>query len=610
VAQRIDSPPDQARLLHLNRLYAMAAAIGTTLLRSHDQATLLDKICRIAVERGHLQGAWIVLRNADQTRMGAAAQGTADSAGPLSPETFAELIACSECVRGGKPLFLDAGGDGPAPASWRAAADRHGWRAAACLPLLADGATRGWLGLGAAEAGCFDPEARHLLLELAADLGYALDHLEKARQQSYLVLYDALTGLANRTLFLDRLSQLMHRKDNAPFAVVVFDVDRFKHINETLTYQAGDYLLKTFARRLSALAPETHLARPSGDDFALVLPDAHDEHAIACFIHDTLIPAITRPVDYDGQELRLALKVGIACFPDDGTDPATLLGNAELAHRNAQNSSVPFLFFAENMNQGAGEFLRVESRLRRALEHREFLVFYQPKIDLREGRINGVEALLRWRDPERGLVAPDRFIGILEETGLILEIGRWMIEEAGDQYLRWASIDPAPPRIAVNVSPLQLCQPGFVADVEAALAACRDHRGYLELEITESAIMHDVEENTQKLRAVRDMGVEISIDDFGTGYSSLSYLTRLPLTRLKIDRSFIVNMTESADSLAVVNSIISLAHTLNLKVAAEGVETPEQLKFLRLLRCDEIQGYLFSPPVAPDEALALKARHW
>lgn len=423
-------------------------------------------------------------------------------------------------------------------------------------------------------------------------------------------LYDGLTGLASRALCLDRLSQLICRDSRAPFAVLVFDVDRFKRINETLTYQAGDHLLRELAVRLGELVPQANLARTSGDDFALVLADTGAESDIARFVHDTLLPALARPILYDGQELRFGLKVGVARFPADGADALSLLNNAELAHRVAQRARETLLFFDAQMNQGAGEFLRVESKLRRASAHGEFIAYYQPKLDLWKNRLSGVEALLRWRDPDDGLVLPSKIIPVLEETGLILDVGRWMIEEAGHQYLRWMESDPSPPCIAVNISPLQLSQRSFVADMEAAIQACDDRRGYLELEITESAIMHDVEDNVRKLHAIREMGVEITVDDSGTGYSSLSYLTRLPLTRLKIDRSFIVDMTESADSLSIVSSIISLAHTLNLKVAAEGVETPEQLKFLRLLRCDEIQGYLLSPPVSADEALRFKARPW
>jgi diguanylate cyclase (GGDEF)-like protein/PAS domain S-box-containing protein len=604
----------EAHILRLNRICTVLSGVNTAAMRIHDRETLFGEVCRIAVERGGFDLAWIGLAGPDRRTIRSAAHAGRDprwlSALPPPGAPCSDDLPFSICLRTGKPFFSDDLETDPRLGDCRGTALSGNWRALASLPLKTENRVKGCLALCAREAGIFDPEVTRMLLELASDIAFALDHIEKEARLNYLALYDNLTGLASRTLFLDRLSQLIHRKNGKPFAVVVFDVDRFKHINETLTYQAGDHLLQELAARLLKLAPETNLARPSGDDFALVLADTGAENEIACFIHDTLLPAMTRPILYEGQELRIALKIGVACYPADGTDPATLLGNAELAHRGSQNSNEPLLFFGEEMNQGAGEFLRVESRLRRASEHHEFVAYYQPKIDLRDGRMYGVEALLRWRDPEQGLVLPGKFISVLEETGLILDVGRWMMEEAGCQYLRWTEQDPSPPCIAVNISPLQLGQRSFVADVETAIETCRDHKGYLELEITESAIMHDVEDNVRKLQAIREMGVEITIDDFGTGYSSLSYLTRLPLTRLKIDRSFIVNMTESADSLSIVSSIISLAHTLNLKVAAEGVETPEQLKFLKLLRCDEIQGYLFSPPVKAEEALRLKSHRW
>ncbi|CAL1241764.1 EAL domain-containing protein [Candidatus Methylocalor cossyra] len=592
----------EARLWCSQRLSAALAGMASAILHTREKQTLFDEVCRIAVERGEFALAWIATVDRPGSRPRrvalAARNGGADGL-PL------DLVAAQD-----RPLFANDAIHDRRLSPWRDTLASRGWRALACLPLRVDNRVRGYLGLCGSESGLFDGEIERQLLELAAEVAFAMERLDQEQRLNYLALYDNLTGLATRALFLDRLAQLVQREGGAPFAIVVFDVHRFKHINETLTYQAGDFLLKELAQRLSELASENLLARPSGDDFALILADVHDESEIACFIHDTLLPSMTRPILYDGQELRIALKVGVACFPADGTDPATLLGNAELAHRGAQNSNEPLLFFSAEMNQGAGEFLRIESKLRRASEQREFTMSYQPKIDLRLGRLYGVEALLRWHDPDNGVVLPGQFVPVLEETGLILEVGRWLIEEAGRQFLRWSRETPEPPHIAVNISPLQLGQRNFVADVRRAMECCGNRRGYLEFEITESAIMQDIEDNIRKLHALREMGVEITIDDFGTGYSSLSYLSRLPLTRLKIDRSFIVDMTENADSLSIVSSIISLAHTLNLKVAAEGVETSEQLKFLRLLRCDEIQGYLFSPPVPADDVLRLMAQPW
>ncbi len=604
----------EARSLRLNRIYALSSGVTAAALRIHDREALLGEICRIAVEKGGFDLAWIGELETDSEKVVSAARASRDSAWlsvlPPPSHPCGGDFPLGLGLRYDRPFFsCDIAADAPKVGSLEEVVS-WGVRGLALLPLKMGGRIWGCFVLGTREADIFDMDVERILLELSSDIVFALEQIQNESRLNHLALYDNLTGFANRSLFLDRLSQLIYRKGGMPFAVVVFDVDRFKYINETFGYQAGDYLLRELAARLAALAPKNHLARPSGDDFALVLAGLEAEDEIASFVYDPLSPAMTRPILYQGQELRIALKAGVARFPADGVEPAALLGNAELAHRGAQNSSESLLFFGDEICQGAGEFLRVESRLRRASEHREFAIHYQPKIDLRENRMYGVEALLRWRDPERGLVQPEKFISVLEEAGLILEVGRWVIEEASRQYHHWTALDPSPPCIAVNISPLQLSQRSFVADIAAAVETFQDRKSHLELEITESAIMRDVEGTIRKLHAVREMGVEITIDDFGTGYSSLSYLTRLPLNRLKIDRSFIADMTGSADNLSIVSSIISLAHTLNLKVAAEGVETPEQLKFLKLLRCDEIQGYLFSPPVEADKALRLKSHLW
>jgi len=582
----------QERVLRLNHLYTVLSGINTAIVRICDKQTLFDESCRIAVELGQFRLAWIGLIDEPSRMVKPVAIAGCDEGYVASLSL--SLDAAPGCegpvassIREGRLCVCNDIENDPTMKPWRDQALRRGYRAVAALPLKTEGKVKGCLALYASEAQFFRDEEKHLLAELSADIGFSLDHIATEERLNHLAFYDALTGLANRALFLDRLSQIIERGHGGAFAVLVFDIDRFKQINETLTYEAGDFFLRVLAERLRAIVPETALARPSGDDIALCLGDIEGEADVVRFITETLLPAVTKPFHYDDQELRIALKLGIACFPQDARDAETLLNQAELAHRETKNVGEAFLFFAPDMNVRAAEFLILETKLRRALEN---------------------EALVRWRDPADGLVAPGGFVPVLEETGMILEVGRWMIEEAGRQYLRWLEAVPAPPKIAVNVSPIQLRQKNFVSEVEAALKVCLDRRGCLELEITESAIMHDVEGNIEKLRQIRDLGVEISIDDFGTGYSSLSYLTRLPLTRLKIDRSFIVNMTESADSLSIVSSIISLAHTLNLKVTAEGVETAEQIKFLKLLRCDEIQGFVFSPPLPPEEILPLASK--
>jgi len=298
--------------------------------------------------------------------------------------------------------------------------------------------------------------------------------------------------------------------------------------------------------------------------------------------------------------LRISVRVGIALFPDDGADADTLLRNAEAALKKAKGTGDRYLFFAPAMTARVAERLSQENRLRDALDKGEFVLHYQPKVNLATGLLTSAEALIRWNDPKTGLVPPLQFIPLLEETGLIHEVGRWAMRKAIEDYLRWRDAGLACVRIAVNVSPLQLRNRNFVAEIEQALSVDAHASAGLELEITESLVMEDVKHSTGLLLAIRAMGVTIAIDDFGTGYSSLSYLSKLPVDTLKIDRAFVNDMTTGPEGLALVTTIINLAHSLKLKVVAEGVETEEQSRLLRLLGCDEMQGYLFSKPVPGD----------
>jgi EAL domain-containing protein (putative c-di-GMP-specific phosphodiesterase class I) len=307
--------------------------------------------------------------------------------------------------------------------------------------------------------------------------------------------------------------------------------------------------------------------------------------------------ALERVFAVDGQEVHVSVRVGVALFPADGDSAETLLRNAEAALKRAKALGERRLFYSEEMSRVLREKLDLGNRLRRALQQGEFVLFYQPKLDVRQGSICGAEALIRWRSPELGLVPPNCFVPMLEESGLIVEAGRWALRQAVRDRREWMAQGLPAPRIAVNVSPLQLRRPDFVDMLKDALA--EGGAAGIDLEITESALMSDVEEHLDKLRAARGMGLSIAIDDFGTGYSSLAYLTRLPVDAIKIDRSFIMRMTDAADTMNIVATIVSLAHTMKLKVIAEGVETAEQLRFLRLLRCDQMQGFLFSPGLAP-----------
>ena len=418
--------------------------------------------------------------------------------------------------------------------------------------------------------------------------------------------HDALTGLPNRSLLRDRMQQRAGaaHSEQKMFALILLDLERFRIINETLGQHAGDELLRRVARRLQdGLDENDILARPGGNVFAMVTRRTDGGVALVQLLEQTLLQLQGQPFEFEGKELLVVAKAGIAVYPGDGEDADILYRNAEAALAKAKLSADRYLFYAPEFNARVAETLALENKLRRAVERGEMVLHYQPKVDLKKRRISGLEALMRWNDPDTGLVPPFKFISILEETGLILEAGRWALEQAIADFSRWKGNGLRVPRIAVNVSAIQLRQKDFVATVERALGAAGE--GVLELEITESLIMQDVDANIRTLRAIRDMGVEIAVDDFGTGYSSLSYISRLPINTLKIDRAFIMNMTSKPDDLSIVSTIISLGHSLELKIVAEGVETEEQANLLRLLKCDEFQGYLFSRPVPAQQVEAL-----
>ncbi|HWW80385.1 MAG TPA: EAL domain-containing protein [Steroidobacteraceae bacterium] len=430
--------------------------------------------------------------------------------------------------------------------------------------------------------------------------------LEKANAQlEHAATHDALTGLPNRVLLADRLAQATAQSErySRGFAVMVVDLDRFKSINDSLGHIAGDDLLKEMASRLrQQLRKADTLARLGGDEFVLVLNEIsgpHDAESVA----SKVLAGMAQPVTLSGLEVQISASIGISVFPEDGVDAETLLQHADAAMYHAKkNGRSAFQFFAPVMNAFARERLEIESGLRRALvQGGEFELHYQPKVEVSSGRIDSAEALIRWRHPKRGLTAPSGFIPIAEETGLIVPIGEWVLFEACRQARAWQTSGMQPLRIAVNLSAQQFKQKSLVTTVREALAAARLDAGYLELELTESAVMHDAESSIQVLRQLSDLGVRISVDDFGTGYSSLSYLRRLPLDKLKIDRSFIREVAASRDDAEIVRAIVSLAHSLHLKVIAEGVETAEQLTFLRGLGCDQYQGFHCSPPVPADE---------
>src|SRR6266446_6706203 len=446
------------------------------------------------------------------------------------------------------------------------------------------------------------------LRELAANVSFALELMHKQDRITYLALYDPLTGLPNRTLFHERLTQSLQSaaRSNTSLALVLIDLERFKAINDTLGQQAGDRVLQAVAQRLGSAAGDSNrLARLGSNLFAVMVRQIRGAAEVARWLEQVSAQVFGTPFAADGREARLAAKAGIAVFPEDGADADALLRNAEASLKRAKETGEAYLFYAPQINARVSEEVELEHRLRKAVERGELFLHFQPKVDMMTGRIMGLEALMRWTGPDGTPVSPTRFVPVLEQTGLILEAGRQALAAASAAFRAWQERGFLVPRIAVNVSALQLRRRSFASDVRAALNDLRGDGGGVDRGITESLLMTEVDESIRKLSELRDLGLRIAIDDFGTGYSSLAYLSKLPADSLKIDRSFIHDMTEKADDTHIVSTIISLGQSLRLKVVAEGVETERQAQLLRLLRCDQAQGFLFSRPVPAEEIEAL-----
>ncbi len=413
--------------------------------------------------------------------------------------------------------------------------------------------------------------------------------------------HDTLTGLANRNVLSDRLSQsIVYGELYGHRVWVLFvDLDRFKFVNDTLGHNAGDLLLKEVASRLKTFTREADtIARLGSDEFVLILPERLDEELSVGLIQ-RMMDAIARPLQIEGYDFFLSCSIGVAVYPNDGTDPDSLLKHADIAmYRAKEMGNNNYQFYTAAMNERALERLRIEGDLRNALERKELLLYYQPQVDLRTGRMVGMEALIRWKHPQLGMISPTRFIDLAEETGLIVQMGAWVMHTACEQNKAWQRMGLGYLRMSVNLSTRQFFQQNLVQQVAEMLEATGLAPHYLEIELTESLVMTDVELAVGILNDLKSIGVQLSIDDFGTGYSSLAYLKSFPIDALKIDQSFVRDITVDQDDAAIVASIISLAHNLRLQVIAEGVETQEQLSYLQRHRCDEMQGFYFSEPVS------------
>lgn len=606
----------EQKIARLSRVKTVLSEINSAIVRFHDRKDLFIQACRIAVEHGGFRMAAIAMVDEATLEVkpvafvGEGVEYLETVQLSARDDVSEESGMVGRALRSKMPVINNDIEHDASPVVAREHALAAGFRSIAALPLIVGDKAVGVYGLFAAERGYFDEEEVKLLKELASDISFALDYIEKQEKVDYLAYYDPLTGLPNRRLFSDRLNQQLAAatEERRPVAVALLDIERLRLINDSLGRHAGDALLKYVARCLcAALGDAHHVARVGPDLFAIFLANLKEESDAGRLVQELIAKATSQPFRIDGQELRVSLRAGVALSPADGGDAESLLSNAETALKKGKASADRVRFYAPEMNARVAEQLTLENKLRRALERGEFVLHYQPKIEIATGRVSGLEALIRWNDPETGLVPPGMFIPLLEETGMILDVGLWAMRHAAKTSSQWRKRGLAVPPVAVNVSPIQLRLREFVSSVEEALLPTGSSGNELDLEITESVIMEDIEQNIGKLRAIREMGIGVAIDDFGTGYSSLSYLARLPVNSLKIDRTFITHLATDADSMSVVSSIITLAHSMDLKVVAEGVETKEQERILRLLKCNEYQGFLFSPALTADKIEELLA---
>jgi len=597
----------------LTRMYAALSATNEAIMRAATRDELFRLVCGAAVHGGQFASAIIALTEPGSDFMRVVAWD-----GPRGDMQRTVRIAITDAYPEGRglsgtafrtlqPCIINDYLADERGAAFHERARREGNNSGAALPLLSGGRAVGVLVFMSSERDAFTPELVELLVRMTNNVSFALENFDRADEKAqaderikYLATHDGLTDLPNRATF----NQLLHssiesaRRQHRSFAVLFIDIDRFKVINDSLGHNAGDALLIETANRLRhCLRAGDVVARLGGDEFVIILEHASDLRQVEAAAR-RLLSVVCEPLQLCGLECRATASIGIAVFPDDGEDEPTLTKNADMAmYRAKEEGKNGFRFFVKQSKTQSVERLVFEARLRQALERDEFSLHYQPKVDATTEQITGVEALLRWTLPDLGVLSPMQFIPLAEETGLIVPIGRWVLKSACAQNMAWRRQGLPPLSMAVNLSPRQFSDENLLQDIDDALAASGMPPELLQLEITESMVMHNVGRAIELLDVIRSRGVRLAIDDFGTGYSSMSLMKKFPVDTIKIDRSFVQDLPHDAEDRAIAQAIISMGKALGLTVVAEGVETAEQAAFLREHACDEMQGYLFSKPV-------------
>jgi diguanylate cyclase (GGDEF)-like protein len=609
----------------LARMYAALSATNEAIIRSKSPQELYERICDASVRGGKSIATAVLLAEPDSPWLKAVAGSgdvmelvkitrfSIDPNNPYGSGVVGQAFRDRKLAINADILNSEQG------RPWRDAGLAVNAVACAAAPLTKKGQSIGVLMIFFGKSWAADEEVMALLARLAENISFALDNFEREDERKraetrahHLATHDDLTDLPNRVMFGQLLSEAIKvaQRYRRKFSIMFVDLDRFKLINDTLGHAAGDLLLKDVAGLFKrCLRDSDVLARFGGDEFVILLHEVSDVAQVTAVARKLLSAAVT-PMMIQGRECRVTASIGVATFPDHGTDEQSLTKNADAAMYLAKEEGRSnFRFFALEMKTQSIERLMLETGLRRALECDEFLLHYQAKRDLATGDISGVEALLRWQHPDLGMVLPLHFIPTAEESGLIVPIGKWVLDTACAQNVAWQQQGLPAMRIAVNLSPRQFTDPNLLQDIRGALAASRMAPQLLELEITESMVMQNPEEAKRVLVALKKLGVHLSIDDFGTGYSSMSLIKQFPIDTIKVDRSFVRDLPIDANDRAITKTVIALGKALNLTIVAEGVETPAQEEFLRDQHCDEIQGFLFTKPLAGDDFAVFAREH-